>query len=453
MKKLSAIILAAVLLFTLAACSDKEETDTAEATTEAAVETTAAPEEEVETTTEPEKEPEKEPEAEDEIIFSGSTVADNKYCKILISEIKETPYGTSLTVEAENKSSDMNLAFIAENCCINGVLVNTFYAENLSAGEKSTDTITFSEDVLRENGITKFTGIEITFRVFDADNLFDNDVALETVRIYPYGESKAENYNREEKATDIIIFDTDEVSAVITNTGKDSFSNNYVNLYLENKSADTNYTFEVAGCAINGVEINCIDIFNVPAGKVAFEKLYITDSLLTENVITDLTDIYVAMRVFDTDSWDADYITDTGVHIYPDGQENADGFTREIKDTDTVIADTNDITIIITGIERSDLFEAQDLCFYVINKSDKELLFSIEDVTVNGYRMDPFFAESVKPGFSKFSRASWYDDDLAINDIEKIEKIEFTMPVRLTENYESTEILNETVIYTPVISD
>ena len=449
MKKLSAIILAAVLLFSLAACSDKEETDITEATTEVAVETTAASEEE--TTTEPVSEPEteEEPEPEDELIFSGSTVADNRYCKILISEISENSFGTSLTVVAENKTSDMNLCFTTKSCCVNGILIDTVYAETLSAGEKSTSTITFLDDSLKENGITKYTNIEIAFRVFDADNLLDNDVALETVRIYPYGESKSESYKREQKETDITVFNTAEASAAVIGYSENLYSDYSVEFYLENRSADTNYTFSVLKCAVNGVEVNFLGTFTVPAGKVAFETLEISDPMLEKNGITDFSDIYIDMHVYDADAWDADDVTSQSIHVYPDGQENAATFKRQPKDTDTVVVDNESITVIITGLEKNDLFSSTDLCFYIENKTNESITFLMNNVLVNSNPLDPLFIVTVSPGHSKFVNADWYSDELSENNIEEITSVEFTLTASSADDWEKDDYFNDKVIYNP----
>ena len=77
----------------------------------------------------------------------------------------------------------------------------------------------------------------------------------------------------------------------------------------------------------------------------------------------------------------------------------------------------------------------------------------VEEVSVNGNMMDPFFATSVLPGFSKFSNASWFDEDLSENGIDEITEIVFTMIVRDENDWDSDDILNEKVTYTLVSSD
>ncbi len=450
MKKFLSLVLAAVLLFTLAACSGKEENNSTGTDAETTAESTAPVQDE---TTQPASEPVSEPAEEDEVVFTGAAVADNKFCSIRITDIKEEYSGSVLTVEVENKTADMNLIFTTKSCSINGIATDTAYSESVSAGEKSTGDITFLNSTLKENGITKYTDIEITFRVYDADNWIGDDLVNETVRIYPYGESKADSYEREEKETDIEIFKNDKACATVIGYGEDEVHDYYISLYLENKSSDTDYTFGIDVCAVNGVEIKSSGAFTVPSGKVALEKFYITEAALTESGITDITDIFLDMQVYNADSWDDEYIADASVNIYPEGKDKAIAYVREAKDTDTVIADNSDVSIIITGLSDDDMFSCQNLNFYFINKTDKELMFTIEEVSVNGNMMDPFFATSVLPGFSKFSDASWFDEDLTENGIDEITEIVFTMIVRPENDWDSDDILNEKVTYTLVSSD
>lgn len=448
MKKLLAIILSAVLLFSLAACSDGESKTDTDATTGEASETTAPQEEETTVfSSESENEDETKPDAEP--AFPGITVADNKYCQIKITKIKDDLYGTALTVEAVNKTTDMNLCVGTESCSVNGIAVDSYLSEVLSAGESITTDIILYDQVLRENDITKYTDIEIAFRVYDSDNLFDDNLVFETIRIYPYGESDTEKYTREKMDTDVTVFDTDKAAATVIAYRKGVQNDYAIDLYLENKSDDKAYTFYVSESAVNGLEVMCLDAFTVPAGKVAFKTVYISDSTLEKSGITDVTDIYMYLRAYESDSYEAEDVANNSVHIYPKGQENAVTYVREVKDTDTVLVDNENVTIIITGMEIDEVFGSESLGFYLVNKTSENVTFSMDDVSVNGFAMDPFFIVSVSPGLSKFVAADWYNYDFEENNIEKIEKIEFTFTASSSDDYTKDDYFNDKVIYTP----
>lgn len=448
MKKLLAIILSAVILFSLAACSAKEDETGTDAVKETTAETTApADEETTQATSEPVSEPEDEP--SDEFNFTGVTVADNNYCQIKITEIKDALFGTALTVEAVNKTTDMNLCFTTESCSVNGVAVDALLAETVQAGKSVSADVTIFDEVLKEIGITKYTDIEITFRVYDSDYQLDDDVALETVRIYPYGEGSREKYTREEKDTDISIFDTDKVSATVIGYGNGDYGDYAVELYLENKSADKDYTFYVSNSAINSLEVMSLGTVTVPAGKVAFETVYISDPSIEKSGITDVTDVYLVLDVSEADSWDSEDIANNSIHIYPNGQENATAYVREVKDTDTVLVDNENVTIIITGMESDETFGSESLGFCLVNKTNESVTFLMDNVSVNGVMMDPFFIVSLAPGLTKLDTADWYSDELSENGIEEIEKIEFTFTASSSDDYTKDDYFNDNVIYNP----
>ena len=171
MKKLIAVLLAAVLLFSLAACSDKEEKEETPTDTETVTEVTA-PTDDITTT-----------EKEDEE-FLAVTVIDNEYCKIEITGLSEDLFGTVLNVTAENKTTDKNLFFATEDCSINGVTVESIFSENVTAGNKAVSSISFLADNLTENGITEYTDIEIAFRVYDGDDWTGDDLVKKSVHLH-----------------------------------------------------------------------------------------------------------------------------------------------------------------------------------------------------------------------------------------------------------------------------
>ena len=55
---------------------------------------------------------------------------------------------------------------------------------------------------------------------------------------------------------------------------------------------------------------------------------------------------------------------------------------------------------------------------YFLNKTDKTLMFTVEDASVNGFMADPFYAASLDGGKCMFSSISWSDTALEESGIE-----------------------------------
>ena len=91
---------------------------------------------------------------------------------------------------------------------------------------------------------------------------------------------------------------------------------------------------------------------------------------------------------------------------------------------DVILADNDQFQFIVIGFEKDDM-NYQYMKVFINNKTDKTLMFSAENVAINGYMCDPYWAMSVAPGKMAMGRFSWSDADLSANGIESIEEVEF----------------------------
>lgn len=248
---------------------------------------------------------------------------------------------------------------------------------------------------------------------------------------------------------EITVVDNDQCVIKITGIDPDNMWGYTINAYLENKSADKNYMFSVTAAAINGIQTDPLFASSVAPGKKSNEEISFLDSTLAENGITEYTDIMLSFRVHDDDDWAADAIVNETVHIYPLGAENAVPFVREAQPTDTVLVDNDDISVIVTGYD-PDGFWGYTVNLYLVNKTDKNLMFSADDVSVNGYMADPFWATSVSAGSAAFSGTfSWSESTLEDNGIETVGEIVMQLRVYDDDDWTADDIYNEIITLNP----
>jgi hypothetical protein len=62
--------------------------------------------------------------------------------------------------------------------------------------------------------------------------------------------------------------------------------------------------------------------------------------------------------------------------------------------------------------------------------------------------LDPFFATEVSPGKKENTEITWLEEDLADNDIEKIEDIELSISVYDAEDWEQDYYVEDTFTVT-----
>ena len=240
----------------------------------------------------------------------------------------------------------------------------------------------------------------------------------------------------------ITVEDNEACLIQITGAGLDEWGDYTLDVYMENRSADTTYMFAVDTAAVDGLEIDPFFASELAPSKKSNETISFSGSDLADAGITEPSDILMHFRVYDSNNWDADAVVDFWGNFYPQGEENATVFERPAQSTDQVLVDNEFCTIVVTGFEM-DEFWGYTANLYLVNKTDTTLMFSADDVSVNGFMLDPFFATTVAPQCAKFSSMSWDEEELQENGIEQVSEIEFTFTVYDDENWDAEDLLNE----------
>lgn len=305
MKKILTLLLSFALVLSLAACGGETTPSNSDNTPVSSQngESTGndSTEENKDSTTE---------QAENQVVFEEVVAVDNEECVIKITEIEpDNMWGYTLKAQLENKSTEKTYMFSVESAAINGVQCFPLFATDVAAGKKANEEISLSDSVLEENGVGDFTDIELTFRVYDSNDWTADDVAKETIHVYPYGEDKAVTFVREAQSSDNVIIDNEYVTVIVTGYEDDDFWGYTANLFLMNKT-DTTVMFSVDDSSVNGYMADTSFATSVFAGKCAFSSMSWSDTTLEENGITEIEEIEILLRVYDVDDFADDFMAD-----------------------------------------------------------------------------------------------------------------------------------------------
>lgn len=141
-----------------------------------------------------------------------------------------------------------------------------------------------------------------------------------------------------------------------------------------------------------------------------------------------------------------------------DGTEQAVTLPQETQKTpelifaETVLIDDENCTVSITGIEDDSIW-GYTLKAYLENKTDINLMFSLEDVSVNGFMCDPFWASSVSAGMKSNEDISFLADDFRRNGITAPSAIRFTLNVYDADNYTVEHLVSQSFTLYPLGED
>lgn len=194
--------------------------------------------------------------------FKETTVVDNDKCSIKLVSMRPDYDGTYIfDVSLENKSDTTKYMYYATDTVINGVQCTPMMSQSVDPGKTEQTELRFSGLYLPHdsNGAldTKidFSDIRITFRVQDFNDGLAKPTVNETVKIYPFGEDKANTYIRHSQMTDRVIMANDDVTVSIIGYTYNTDWSYAAELYIQNHT-DKPAMLSAEDCYINGLHVD-----------------------------------------------------------------------------------------------------------------------------------------------------------------------------------------------------
>lgn len=120
----------------------------------------------------------------------------------------------------------------------------------------------------------------------------------------------------------------------------------------------------------------------------------------------------------------------------------------EAKFEEIVLVDNQEVTFKITNVTNDPIW-GYTLKVFMENKTDLDLMFTVENVSINGYMCDPFWATSVSAGKKANQSISWLESTLKENGIEAVEEITFTLRAYDNNDWLAEDVFSETFTVNP----
>ena len=112
------------------------------------------------------------------------------------------------------------------------------------------------------------------------------------------------------------------------------------------------------------------------------------------------------------------------------------------------LVDDENCTVTVRSIDPDSLF-GYTLNVYLENKTDKELMFSVDKVSVNGFMCDPFWASTVSAGKKANEQISFSKSDFETNGIKEVTDISFTLNVYDNADWTADYLVEKTFTVNP----
>ncbi len=378
--------------------------------------------------------------------FEPVVIVDDANCTFTVTGIEwEEYWGYKLNVSLVNKTAT-TLMFDLEYSAVNGFMCDPYWSCSVDAGKSEESAVIWDEEELEANGITTITDIEFLLEVYDSDNWEADKLIYDTYKIYPFGEEAYRTYDRVPVENELVLFDNDDYSVIVTGISEDENWGYYLDLYVENKK-DIILDFSMDNVSINGFMNDPYWGVEMLPGKKANVKAYWGDTALEMTGVKDVTDIEFDMCIYDAETLGDVYDFEDHVVIYPYGEAAYQTYERVAQDTDILLFDNENATMIVTGYGTDDIW-GFSLYAYLVNKTDSDMWFEVENATVNGIECDPYWGETVCPGKKAYVEITWskYSLESAELAMDAISSIEILMEVSDDEDYMKDAYVEESYV-------
>lgn len=293
MKKFFALVLAAMLVLSLAAC-DASSNGEVQSPSDVATSSDGTDASQTET-------------SQTEETLSETVLVDEAGVKITAKGLDlGGMFGPELKLLVENNSGK-DLTFQSRNTSVNGYMVETMMSVDVVNGKSANDGLTFMSSDLEACGIQTIADMEFSFHIFTTEDLEDYlrtpPIQLKT--------SAFETYAYTYDDTGSLAYEGNGVRIVIKGLAKDdSFFGPSVVAYIENTS-DRDITVQTKDVSVNGFMVDAMFSCDVLSGKHAVDGITFLSSDLEENEITEIENIELSFHIFETTGWDTIVDTDT----------------------------------------------------------------------------------------------------------------------------------------------
>ena len=247
---------------------------------------------------------------------------------------------------------------------------------------------------------------------------------------------------------DGVIIDNDQCSFKILSVDENSRWGYTLNVQVENKT-DLNLCFSMDDVYVNDVYCDPFWYCDADAGETVTDEIDFYGDELESIGITDVTSITFLLTVYDNDDWSADNLVESTYVFYPEGEENAVSYEYTPDEDDIVLVDNDEATFIVRGYEDDETW-GYLINVYMENHTNNELMFSLDDATVNGFLCDTYWAASLPAGMKSHSSITLSKDVLERSEISTVTVIEFLLTAYNYDDWEADNYLEDTFTLYPL---
>lgn len=226
-----------------------------------------------------------------------------------------------------------------------------------------------------------------------------------------------------------VLVDQDNIVITAKEYVSDSIWGDGIKVLLENNS-DKDVTVSCNALIVNDYMITDLFVSEIASGKKANDTLYLSSSELEAAGIDTVGKIEIYFHVYDSSSYENIFDSDC-VTIQTSEYANMDTTPN---DAGTELYNEGGLRIIGKAVDENS-FWGTAVLLYCENTSGDNVGISVDDMSVNGFMMSPFFSTIVYSGKKSIDDITIFSSDLEENGIEEIEEVELKFHIYNADTY------------------
>lgn len=234
----------------------------------------------------------------------------------------------------------------------------------------------------------------------------------------------------DERIEEKVLVDQDGIKITATEYVTDGIMGDGIKLLVENNS-DTDYTIGCDALAVNDYMITDLFSADVSAGKKSNEIMYLSSSELKAAGIDTVGKVEMYFHAYDS-NWDNLF---QNVYAEIETSEFANMDTTP-NDEGMELYNENGIRIVGKTVDENS-FWGTAILLYIENTSGKNVGISVDNMSINGFMMTPYFSTTVYDGKKSIDAITILSSDLEQNNIDSVDQVELKFHLYNADSYDT----------------
>ena len=247
----------------------------------------------------------------------------------------------------------------------------------------------------------------------------------------------------------LTIVDTDQAAFVLAKVETSDHMGMRLHVQCVNKT-DRALTFSWDQVSVCGYMYDPGWFEEISAGKTVSAAIDLDTYELEQMGIHSVDEITFTLNIFDSENWMEGSIVQDVFTVYPTGLD-ADSLIlpqREADPSQITVAENEDLRFIIEWVDAENP-EQYAVYVYVENRSDRNLMYTWDKVSINGVSVNSFWTLTVAAGKKACSKVIFSRAELADAGITEVSRIDFSLIVTDYDDWEGENLLEKAVTYQP----